>query len=203
MPDSPTRFEAGDRVVHEGRPEWGIGHVSRAAPDTHEGHPCQRLTVRFERAGVKTLTTALATLRRAQAEPALNGDDAPGLEHSGANADEVMTRLPERARDPFTTPLNRLGATLDLYRFGRDGGSLLDWAASQSGLPDPLTRFSRHDLERLYDRFQRRLDDHLSQLITEVKRSVGVAVSQEELQRVVTGAPEAGRAALKRLGRSR
>ncbi|MEZ6242117.1 MAG: DUF3553 domain-containing protein [Phycisphaerales bacterium] len=201
MSESPTRFEAGDRIVHEGRPEWGIGHVSRAAPELHEGRPCQRLTVRFERAGVKTLSTALAHLHHAQAEPAHNGDDAPSL--VGANPEEVMTRLPDRARDPFSTPLTRLGATLDLYRFGRDGGALLDWAASQSGLADPLTRFSRHDLEVLYDRFRRRLDEHLSQLITEVKRSVGVAVSQDELQRVVTGAPEAGRAALKRLSRTR
>ncbi len=201
MPDSPTRFEAGDRVIHEGRPEWGAGHVSRAAADSHEGRPCQRLTIRFERAGVKTISTGVAPIRAAGAEA--SDDGAHALHSVDADPQEVMTRIPERARDPFTTPLNRLGATLDLYRYGRDGGALLDWAATQSGLPDPLSRFSRHDLEDLYDRFKRRLDEHLGQLIVEVKRSVGVGVSEAELQRVITGAPEAGRAALKRLGRSR
>ncbi len=203
MPESPTRFEAGDRVIHAGRPEWGTGHVARAAADAHEGRPCQRLTIRFERAGVKTLSTGVAALRRAGAEASVNGDEPHALGEPDANPQEVMTRLPDSARDPFAAPLARLGATLDLYRFGRDGGSLLDWAASQSGLPDPLTRFSRHDLEDLYDRFVHRLDEHLGQLIVEVKRSVGTGVSETELQRVVTGAPEAGRAALKRLSRSR
>ena len=67
---------------------------------------------------------------------------------SGRSPDEVMARLPEAATDPFSGLEARLKATLGLYRFTDQGGSLLDWAAAQSGLKDPLSEFSRHDLER-------------------------------------------------------
>ncbi len=58
-----TACKAGDVVVHTGKPEWGPGDVVRAESSSHEGKPCQRVTVRFSRAGLKTLSTAFATLR--------------------------------------------------------------------------------------------------------------------------------------------
>ena len=56
-------WKLGDRVVHAGRPEWGIGEIRGAEVTTQDGTKCQRITVRFERAGVKTLTTAFADLQ--------------------------------------------------------------------------------------------------------------------------------------------
>ena len=62
----PTReWSFGDKVVHAQKPEWGVGLVTGASGTTHEGQPCQRVVVRFERAGVKTLSTAIADLRPA------------------------------------------------------------------------------------------------------------------------------------------
>ena len=79
MPAAPTTFEIGDRVLHASKPEWGVGHIARASAETHEGRPVQRLTVRFERAGVKTLSTAHAVLRPAPSEsPSIAGEAAPG-----------------------------------------------------------------------------------------------------------------------------
>lgn len=203
MPSAPATFEIGDRVLHATKPEWGVGHIARASAETHEGRPVQRLTIRFERAGVKTLSTAHADLRPAPAEPTSD----PAAPEDGQAGEPItperMIALPEPARDPFASPLERLTQTLSLYRFSNQGGSLLDWAAMQSGLADPLTRFSRHDLEDLYDRFNRTLDQHLGALVVEVKKSVGASVRAEDLQRVIAAAPPAARQALQRVRRTR
>jgi hypothetical protein len=50
-------------VVHAGKPEWGVGVVSSAQNVTQDGKPSQRLTIRFERAGLKTVSTAVASIR--------------------------------------------------------------------------------------------------------------------------------------------
>lgn len=206
MTQTEPKFEIGDRVLHTSKPEWGVGHVARASAETIEGRPAQRLTVRFERAGVKTLSTAHAPLRAAQNQP--DAPDEPGgappAESTGPAGEvspERMTSVPEAARDPFASPLERLSQTLSLYRFTKEGASLLDWAAMQSGLVDPLSRFSRHDLEDLHDRFRRTLDQHLGALVVEVKKAVGPSLRADELQRVIQSAPPEGRAALQRVGR--
>ncbi len=208
MSHTPTRFESGDRILHTGKPEWGVGHIARASAETHDGKPTQRLTVRFERAGVKTLSTAHAPLVPAPAPttgaPKPTGDAGPGETPSEVQPSvEQMTRLPEPARDPFATPLERLSQTLSLYRFTREGGSLLDWAAMQSGLIDPLTQFRRHDLEDLHDRFRRTLDAHLGALVVEVKRAVGSDLQASDLQRVIAAAPPGAKVALQRAARGR
>ncbi len=205
MSTAQTRFENGDRVLHPGKPEWGVGHVARASAETHEGQPVQRLTVRFERAGVKTLSTAHAKLSPAPDEAprpladAQTGEPEPQTPPST----ETMTRLPEPARDPFATPIERLRQTLSLYRFSKEGGALLDWAAMQSGLVDPLSQFSRHDLEDLHDRFSRTLDQHLGAMVIEVKRAVGSDLRAADIQKVIADAPPRARAALQRVARWR
>jgi len=205
MTTPQTNFQIGDRVTHSAKPEWGVGHVARASAESQDGQPVQRLTVRFERAGVKTLSTAHADLRPAQPEAATPTPDAETGETppAGAPSVDVMTRVPEPARDPFAAPLERLGQTLSLYRFTREGASLLDWAAMQSGLVDPLTQFSRHDLEDLHDRFKRALDLHLGALVIEVKQAVGPDLRADDLQKVISAAPPGARAALQRVGRGR
>lgn len=199
-----TEFKFGDRVVHAARPEWGQGVVTAASPDTVEGRTCQRLTIRFDRGGLKTLSTALANLRPAAAtdvtpppseQPsAAEQLTATGwLDRLGAEAPEViMARLPENATDPFSTPLQRLGATLALYRFTPQGGSLLDWAAAQTGLADPLTVFNRHELEQFFARFATARDQHLRQLADDIRRK-----DPDALARALAGAPASAQAALR------
>ena len=228
----------GDKVVHAGKPEWGIGLVTGASEAVHEGTPCQRVVVRFERAGVKTLSTAFAELKPASDVPALalaapvevggaggahdavgahaNGVKAGGggaangvaggsgaaengeggwLEKAGApTAIEVMTRLPDATTDPFTTLALRLKATIALYRFTDSGGSLLDWAAAQSGLKDPLSRFSRHELEQLFRRFCFVRDEHLKRLVLDMKKQDAAG-----MQQIIRAAPAPVQQALKRL----
>jgi hypothetical protein len=109
------------------------------------------------------------------------------------SVDETMTRVPEAASDPFRTRKARLESTLNLYRFSGTGASLLDWAAMQSGLKDPLTRFNRHELERFFERFQTALDAHLKRLVLELKKAEPQALAE-----VITAAPAFAKQALRR-----
>lgn len=178
------QFKFGDRVLHTGKPEWGSGVVTGAEAAMQDGKACQRLTIRFERAGIKTLSTAFATLKSADDAPEIDRVFAAGgsANGSGANADdplagyndkrieEIMSGLPEPATDPFASFASRLKATLGLYRFSDQAGSLIDWAAAQSGLKDPLSRFNRHQLEQYFKRFEIARDQHLAKLASEIRR---------------------------------
>lgn len=169
------QWRPGDRVVHAARPEWGVGEVRSAEPLNEPGAAGQRLTVRFARAGLKTLSTAAAELTEADDAPALDRhlrEAGVGLldRNESEAVEQVMTRLPALATDPFRPLRARFTATADLFRFERTGASLVDWAVMQSGLADPLTRFTRQELEVLFERFRTRLIEHLRTLATELAR---------------------------------
>lgn len=115
-------FSFGDRVVHTTKPEWGVGVVSSAQNLVQDGKSCQRLTIRFERAGLKTLSTAVAPIRSADHADAPAKDIAgqqPGAEGGSwldeleaGNPAEMMSRIPEAATDPFQSLGNRIKSTL-------------------------------------------------------------------------------------------
>ncbi len=196
---SQPTFKFGDRVVHTGKAEWGEGVVTGAQPATQDGKPCQRVTVRFDRAGIKTLSTALAPLQlvqdRPEIESALATAGSDWLSTVGSKqVQEIMTRLPEAATDPFSTPAQRLTATLGLFKFKISGGSLIDWAIQQSGLKDPLSRFNRHDLEEFFKRFEMNRNQQLKKVHAELQRA-----DPSTLARVMGGAPGEARDALRRL----
>jgi hypothetical protein len=168
-------FSKGDSIVHTGKPEWGAGKVLSAESYVHEGKPAQRLTIRFDRAGTKAISTAFADLRPASdmprlLEPQHEEPDPLALAALSADVEQLMTTLPDRATDPFSSLGARLTATLDLYRFGDTGGALLDWAATQTGLKDPLSRFNRHELEQWFAKFKIELDSHLRKLLKDIRR---------------------------------
>lgn len=195
-----NRWSFGDRLTHGSKPEWGVGTVTAVEPAMVEGKPTQRLTIRFERAGVRKLAAAVADLRPAESDSRLREAD----DHAAATAAlgqideskiaEVLTQVPESARDPFRGLADRFRATLDLYRFTGEGASLLDWAAMQTGLADPLSRFSRHDLESFFGRFRRALDAHAAELGREIARTDPASAS-----RIVAAAPERAKAAMRRV----
>jgi hypothetical protein len=178
------RFAFGDRVVHAGKPEWGEAVVTGVANVTHEGQPTQRLSLRFERAGLKHLVAAIADIRPAgqggvgtatvEEEAPAAGAVAQGKSWlDELDAGDLATRmatLPEATRDPFATLEERLRATLATYRFSDRGGSLLDWAATQTGLADPLSRFSRHELEQYFQRYATERAKRFKGLLLETQR---------------------------------
>jgi len=204
-PGSDSMFKIGDQVVHASKPEWGKGTVVSAGATPHDGKKCQRLSVRFSRAGLKTVMTGVAPIEPAGqvAEVLKPKDDAhhDPLPIASAGHKEllsIMTGIPERARDPFATEAQRLRATLDLYKYDSDGGGLVDWAAAQSGLADPLSRFNRHELEEYYRMFEKNLRKHLSQVVRDANN-----VPAAELVSIAKSAPPAAQRALQKLHRPR
>ncbi len=190
-------FAYGDRVVHASRPEWGVGQIVSVQSTTQDGRSAQKLGIRFDRAGLKTLSTAHADLRPAS-ETASAGGGGWLAELERASPVDALVRLPEETRDPFASLEARLRATLDLYRFGRDGAALMDWAAAQSGLSDPLSQYNRQELEQHFQRFEGERDAHLKRLVGEARR-----VDPAALARAAAGAPAAGAQAMRRFDASR
>jgi hypothetical protein len=222
-------FGFGDRVVHAGKPEWGVGVVSKARNTMHEGSLCQSVTVRFERGGLKTLSTAFAELvPEREHEPAApqpdimpHAEDSDGgrggagsaghangeaparelAEHtgswldqaSGVAPDKAMARLPESCTDPFLSLERRVENTLKQFRFTPTGGSLLDWAAAQTGLADPLSRFSRQELEQFFRRYADARANHLAELARELSKN-----DKPALNRLMQNAPPVARDVVRR-----
>lgn len=198
-PLSEIEWKAGDRVVHRGKPEWGVGSVTAAQGAVQDGQKCQSLTVRFENGGLKTVSTAFARLARAgQGSGAAETPNGTWLDDLEAvDVRDRLAGLPDEATDPFTSIETRLAATLGQYRFTEGGGSLLAWASAQTGLSDPLSRLNRHELEESFSRFRAALDRHLGQLLEQARRG-GVAVD-----RLTASASPEARLALQRANRRR
>jgi hypothetical protein len=216
-------WAVGDRVVHTGKPEWGAGTINSAIRTTHDGHPCQSLAIRFDRAGAKTINTAYANLIAADQAPSLpreaavfaDGETSAATERSGskfrihdepskttiedklsgmADLRAQMIKLPDAATDPFSSLMARVKATIALYKFTPQGGLLLDWAAIQSGLSDPMSRFNRHELEKFFEAFAVNRDQHLKKLLSEARRTDPAGVQQ-----ALSSAPASVQQALRRL----
>ncbi len=181
------KFEFGDRVRHMRRPEWGIGSVVKSEEVSQNGEAAQRLSIRFPNAGLKTVSTAQAELELVTDKADSTGGssdensvaDWHQLEDS-KNAEwlapiarrkvgESMIAIAADVRDPFSSLRRRLSMTLDLYRFGRTGSTLVDWAVAQSGLDDPLSRFTRHELELMFDQWASAREELLNKLLGEAR----------------------------------
>ena len=183
---SDEKFSTGDRVRHAARPEWGIGTVIKveaANGAATNGHTPQRVSVRFPNAGTKTLIASRAELVRVEtnAEPFLTGE-SPVSEYwnkmsesdwlapmAKRKVEQAMISLPPDVRDPFNSLQKRLSLTMALYRFDRSGRGLMNWAVAQTGLDDPLSKFTRHELEEKFDRWAYERDSHLTKLIQEAR----------------------------------
>jgi hypothetical protein len=199
-------FAKGDSVIHAGKPEWGPGDVMSAEGQLHEGKPCQRLTIRFSRGGLKTISTAFADLRPASEAPlamlakrvaaapeeterngksrgenddiAGNGESDPTMQDvlDRAASLEALQKLPENINDPFVPIMKRVQATLDLYKLWDKPAGVLDWATIQTGLRDPMSMMSRHELEAQMDRFRISLDGHLKKILKDARKEDAKAV---------------------------
>jgi hypothetical protein len=209
---SSRKFEYGDRVRHTRRPEWGIGSIVKTEELTVTGRRAQRVSVRFPNAGLKTLSTAHAELQLVNSN---NGPETDGAEThplggwdkmqesdwlggvAQRKVQEVMTTLSPEVRDPFLSLEQRLESCLGLYRFDRTGRGLIDWAIAQSGLSDPLSRFTRHELEQFFEQWTTQRDEHLSRLLQDAKGDPSVVA------RLMKAAPAGARDAVRRLTAAR
>lgn len=188
----PHRFQRGDLVVHPRRPEWGQGVVKDANPINHQGTLAQRLAVEFANKGRVVINTAVAPLapkgssnlmtRTGSPESNAAGGWLSQLEQATGNGSHELWELPEAMTDPFAPVGRRLQATLESYRFDTSARSLIDWAVVQTGLDDPLSKYTRHELEQAFPRFARDRDQHLNQLVRQIKRSGDQATLQDAMR---------------------
>lgn len=179
----PTRLFALDDIIrHDSMPEWGRGTVVKAERIVVQGKPCQRLQVRFERAGLKTVATGIAPIVLAD-DPSLDtrprdssGDGSEvalplWLEH--ATEDQVrvrFARLPESVTDDSASVMTRFEACLRLYRWKPEGRHLVDWAAVQTGLQEPLAVFNRAQLEVYFEKYRINRDSAVRRIVDLGKR---------------------------------
>ena len=111
--------------------------------------------------------------------------------------EDAMIAIPEAATDPFAPVTRRLQFVYELYRFNRNGGSLIDWAIAQSGLDDPLSRFNRHELEQFFDRWSWERDRVLAKTVDEGRRE-GIPIDN-----LLRDAPPSARRGLKKAAPAR
>ena len=170
------RFERGDAVMHPRKPEWGRGVVKDARTITHEGRPAQRLSVEFANRGRVVINTAVAPLttpekvQEKHMTTSTSGGWLDSLEKSSTGPGHELWTLPHELTDPFASLVDRLKATVQTYRFSTEPRSLLEWATIQTGLDDPLSKYSRSELEHAFPRFARDRDQHVKDLVRQLKR---------------------------------
>ena len=204
---STRKFEFGDRVRHTKRPEWGIGSIVKTEHLSFNGQDAQRVAVRFPNAGLKTISTAHAELEvmtdAIAGPPAVDEHPLAGWDKMSESdwlgevaqrkVHEAMVSLSEAVRDPFNSLQHRLWACLDLFRFERTGASLLGWAVAQSGLDDPLSRFTRHELEVFFDQWAGNRTEHLQLLLGQARGD------RQLVEKLVAAANPAARESVRRL----
>jgi hypothetical protein len=216
-----TSFAKGDTIVHTKRPEWGPGVVNDASLIDHEGQRAQRLIVKFANRGTVTLNTAIAELVQKDSTQTMATSSSITSSNSSSSTRKAETStgsggwlgsltktdpakalysLPDSMNDPFISTSKRLEIMLDSYRFSTDPRQprlLLDWAIMQTGMADPLSKYSRQELEQAFPRFARDRDNLLLDTVKQLKRegrldmlaaalkSAKVPAAREALQRAL------------------
>ena len=97
----------------------------------------------------------------------------------GSNRASELWDLPDALSDPFASVGDRLRATLATYRYSTEPKALIDWAIAQTGLNDPLSKYTRPELEQAFPRYARDRDQHLRDLVRQCKRASDFATLKD------------------------
>ena len=198
----PPLFKVGDKVAHPKKPEWGTGVVVQALPATHNGIQAQRLRVDFANKRNTTINTAIAPLvpgerlnetftppPKGLGQDMSMSTDASKLgagwldDLEGANGGKrELWDLPDGCDDPFSSDEEQLDATLDTFKYSTDPGPLFQWAVVQTGMDDPLTKYTRVELEQAFPRYTRDRDNRLFELVRLMKRNGQIDLLRKKAQ---------------------
>lgn len=149
----------GTKVQVLGRPDWGTGVVERVQSTSSNGQPQHRVTVMFPVVGQKTLVSPPARL----ALPV----DGPTREQgwldqiAGRTLDDRLRKLPADVEKMIGTTREKLSAVVLLYQFDDSPKSLQRWAQRITGAPDPLSLWSRDELQLSFGAFCSERDAYL------------------------------------------
>jgi len=163
----------GQAVQNPARPDWGTGRVVSVA----RAGAAERVTVDFPVVGRKTLLIPPGRLTTPGAEPQRESGWLDRL--AGAGSDQRLRQLPESVLQVLGTPRQRLAAVLPWYVFDGSPDSLCRWARTLVGAADPLSLWSRDELEAAFSLFCRERDAQVRMLAALLKQQEGVEALRE------------------------
>ncbi|HMQ15467.1 MAG TPA: DUF3553 domain-containing protein [Phycisphaerae bacterium] len=168
MADDPliSMTLVGSRVRVLARPDWGTGTVVSLSGATG----VHRVTIDFPVVGRKVVVVPPGRLGPPEADPIRRAGWLDSL--AGATADQRLRQLPSDVAQVLGTPAQRLAAVLPWYGFDADPHALVRWARALVRAPDPLSVWSRDELESAFAAFCRERDAHL--------RGVAALLRQQE-----------------------
>lgn len=175
MHSSVEEVKKGDRVRLSTRPEWGHGEVLSVISTIVDNEPTRKVRIRFARAGVREVIDS----------PALAATEDGPVNLQPAALIARMVALPPSLLDALRPLPDRFKETGAMFRFNGRGGSLIDWAAMQTGLVDPLSELPRHEIENAFVQFRRALEDHLRNLGRTMKHE-----NEAEFRRIALQMPD-------------
>ncbi len=163
------KWSIGDKLLNPARPDWGVGIVTSVAPHVAQGKQGQRLGIRFDGAGLKTVSTVIINLQPASAP-----------DSKAPNSDPIadLTALPPNVQDQRAPQSQRLTDALTWYRFREGDRAAMDWAILRLGVADPLSQLSREQLHEAREGFFRRLDHHVRELARDVSKKDPAAFNE-------------------------
>ncbi len=153
----PHTFAIGDKALNPARPDWGVGTVTSVSAHVANGKQGQRLTIRFDGAGLKTVSTAIIDLT------------TPPVASTGVTVAD-LTALPASVLDTAAPLARRLTSATEWYRFRRGDRQALDWAIQKLAIADPLSVLSREQLHEAREGFFRSLDHMIADLARDLGR---------------------------------
>lgn len=156
-----------------------------------------------------------ATAEKAANDSSGSGGWLASLENRNKTNAQNLGELPEGMTDPFSSDRQRLKVILESYRFDPDaataqtmrnpryrpnpfdsryvasGKRLTEWAIAQTGLEDPLSDYSRHEIEEAYARFSQARDQALKELIQQMRKTQPQSTLEQAAVDVRTDAAKA------------
>ncbi|MCG3126561.1 MAG: hypothetical protein CHACPFDD_01408 [Phycisphaerae bacterium] len=174
------------------KPEWGRGTVLRVQTTHAGGHPQHRVSIQFA-VGHRQLLIPPGSI----CEPADEPERAPGWIDAVACAtvDDRLRRLPLDATQVLGTLAQRLAALAPHFCVSDDERSLLRWARAQTGVGDPLSRWTRDELQAALAQFERHRDGYVRELIANARAASGPAAVDDALATLDPAVREKVRAA--------
>lgn len=173
----------GKKVQNAARPDWGVGTVTRVEQSSMGGNGVFRVSVQFN-LGLKHVLVPPARLVEPRPEPTRQ---TGWLDSLGRNTlDDRLRRLPPEAVEVLGAPAQKLAALAKLYRWSDEATAIVNWARAQTGVGDPLSAWTRDELEVAFRDFANERDATLRAAAARIKLGEG----PEALRRALDALPE-------------
>ncbi len=189
-------MQTGAKVTVPARPDWGSGVVRKVLAERRGSDVIHRVTVQFTH-GTRTLVIPPAKLAAPSDEPTRSAGWIETL--GGRTLDDRLRDVPESAAKVLGSPRDKFTALLALYRWDATPQLLEKWARAQTGVADPLSHWSRDELEIAFEKYAAERDSLLRTAGALLKQAEGPAGLAESLNAAPPENRERVREALRRV----